>query len=92
MIDSNLKIQLNPMVLIKKNGGSFFLYNKENEMILELNMIGMEIAEKVQTAIYFQDIAKYFSDKYNVAVEDICADIEDFVGSCLEKRFFIYQE
>ena len=90
MIQNNGKLVLNPRVIIRRQEYKFYLYNRDTENVLELNDIGIEIAEKLQKEIYFDELALYFSDKYNISVDKVIADIKDFVKICINKQFFLH--
>lgn len=55
MIQNNIKLVLSSRVIIRKQDGKFYLYNRDTENVLELNSIGMEIVEKLQTKNSFED-------------------------------------
>lgn len=89
MIQNDIKLVLSPKVIIRKTEDKFYLYNRDTENVLELNNIGMEIAEKLQNEISFDELALYFSDKYNISVDEVFSDIRVFVEICLNKQFFL---
>lgn len=89
MIQSNIKLVLSPKVIIRRQENKFYLYNRNTENVLELNSIGMEIAEKLQKEISFGELTMYFSDKYSISVDEVIADTEDFVETCITKQFFV---
>lgn len=89
MLQDNIELVLNPKVMIKKQETRFYLYNMDTEYVLELNAIGMEIAEKIQKKISLNDLALYFSKKYDVSIDEVLADINGYIEMCIEKGFFI---
>lgn len=92
MIQSNINLILSPRVIIRKQDGKFYLYNRNTEHVLELNSIGMEIVEKLQTKYSLDDLAIYFSNKYNVSVDEVITDIKDFIETCIDKQFLLQVE
>ena len=92
MIQSNINLILSPRVIIRKQDGKFYLYNRNTEHVLELNSIGMEIVEKLQTKYSLDDLAIYFSNKYNVSVDEVITDIKDFIETCIDKQFLLKVE
>lgn len=89
MLQSNIKLVLNPRVIIRRQENKFYLYNLDTENVLELNNIGMEIVEKLQTQSSFDELAIYFSNKYNVSVEEVITDTRDFIEACINKQFIL---
>ncbi|MBQ9235506.1 MAG: PqqD family protein [Alphaproteobacteria bacterium] len=92
MMQSNIKLVLSPKVITRKQDGKFYLYNRDTENVLELNSIGMEIVEKLQTKISSEELAIYFSNKYNISVDEVITDIKDFIEACIDKKFLLQVE
>lgn len=92
MLTKETKIYLFPKVLIQKRNENFSLYNKANETVIELNSIGMEIAEYLKTPSTFSELISFFSKKYNTSPEKIRNDIQNFIETCQKKGFFAYKE
>ena len=89
MIQNNNKLVISSKVIIRKQNDKFYLYNRDTENVLELNSIGMEIIEKLQTKISFEELVIYFSNKYNVSVDEVTTDIGDFIEDCINKQFLL---
>lgn len=89
---SQIEILLNSSVLFQKQNNKFILYNKKTETVLELNETALVIMEKIKKPIMFFDLLSDLSKDYNIPIEEIKNDVEEFISIAQQKGFVTLRE
>lgn len=67
-------------IIFRKEGDFFISFDPIALEFIEINMIGAEILYLISEKVCFNEIVKYFIEKYDIDENEIKIDIMDFIN------------